>query len=459
MPVYRHTRKKKKPKPLVVFAAILNLDVRFSWSVSRFICFRQFHSSLFSNLNPIHIIFSTYQDEEGNTVLHCTEDHQFDDPLVIRELIQNKADPNILNNAGETPLHAACVYLPLKFVRELKGADPNVANNKGYMPIHVACKYYNPAVIEWLIKEAGTCLDISTDTVAKASPLELAIRHELYEEDGDNPLPFLLDLGMDPSKGGLSANGGTVLHALLADDTLIHEELTGFLETLLARQPLLIYARDNQQVTLLHLVAKGWPKDLMSKLVETYNADLMANDVRGWTPLTWAIVHGNNDGVSMLLDLYKKNELEVDVPDNNGWTTLHWAVFHSKSDCIRLLLEHGAKANIVNNKQRLALHMAGYPFSEADAKKSRFHYGDWDVSRVMKNSICLAYDPSFELDVHWVDELLMQTHNVSALDEDGNLPFFLSASGKNVTLTFSTLRASAEKGLFDAIGRCKSSSV
>ncbi len=61
----------------------------------------------------------------------------------VRALVQKGADPNILNEHGNTPLHLAVKKGYLGLVSELlkNGADPNLADKDGQTPSYLADKY------------------------------------------------------------------------------------------------------------------------------------------------------------------------------------------------------------------------------------------------------------------------------------------------------------------------------
>lgn len=60
---------------------------------------------------------------------------------VVKLLLENKADPNLFNSNGETPLHIAVKLADPKLFVELlleKGAYPNVVNQEGLTPLDCA---------------------------------------------------------------------------------------------------------------------------------------------------------------------------------------------------------------------------------------------------------------------------------------------------------------------------------
>lgn len=91
----------------------------------------------------------------GSTALHrVAAYHDYDEnPLIISELIQNGANPNIKDKDGNTPLH---VYIPLMNIDIIEtilseGADPNIQNNNGETPLHFAAKYGLVDIVKMLL--------------------------------------------------------------------------------------------------------------------------------------------------------------------------------------------------------------------------------------------------------------------------------------------------------------------
>ena len=74
---------------------------------------------------------------------------------MVTELLTNGADPNISDNEGWTPLHAAVLMDQTQTVTELltKGANPDTPNSDGKTPLYIA-KQKNNTVMVTLIEAA-----------------------------------------------------------------------------------------------------------------------------------------------------------------------------------------------------------------------------------------------------------------------------------------------------------------
>ena len=75
------------------------------------------------------------QDKDGNTPLHLSVHQKTDhnSPLPCKWLCENGADPNIMNNDGQTPLHIACFNRFSTCLKQLLkcGAHYKIKDNNG----------------------------------------------------------------------------------------------------------------------------------------------------------------------------------------------------------------------------------------------------------------------------------------------------------------------------------------
>lgn len=74
----------------------------------------------------------------------------------------------------------------------------------------------------------------------------------------------------------------------------------------------------------------------------------------GWSPLHWAVSHGKEKAVSLLLG----EGADVNAKDENFWTPLHEAVSNNDLKMAFLLLEKGAGVNVEDKNLWTPLHEA-----------------------------------------------------------------------------------------------------
>lgn len=350
-------------------------------------------------------------------------------------LIAHGADPDHQNEQGQTALQYACSDGFLDTAKALRGADPNLTNENDEAPLHLACLGGHLPVIRWLVENAGANPTLPT----KCPPLKAAFIGQLLPR-------ALLELGLNPWQPG--EDGNSVVHAAITEDRCTEQFRSKFVNELLEYDPALVYARDRDQNTPLHL-AKS--EEMVRVLVETHGADLMDANRFGHTPLISAVLSFQNDDTTIasgLVSLMHERGLDVDVVDGKGWTALHYAVLHRMPNIVHILLEFGANPNKLNPLGRSALHMIGYPVMPGGRKLSR--YGDGDISRILNTQNF----PSNNADRHEANliplkRLIARGGDCALADQDSNLPFFLAAATSHVAEAYLMVRAAASQGLFD----------
>lgn len=132
------------------------------------------------------------RNNEGNTPLNVAI-KQGNDALV-RQLVQQGADPNIRDNEGNTPLNVAikrggnfsAVMLLLQ-----GGADPNIRDNEGNTPLNVAVKrYYGYDTVVKLLLQHGADPNIRDNE--GNTPLAVATRRNRTDIRNQNNILTLL---------------------------------------------------------------------------------------------------------------------------------------------------------------------------------------------------------------------------------------------------------------------------
>lgn len=90
-------------------------------------------------------------DQEENTPLHFATHNAHHD--MVKSLIKNGADPNILNLENESCIFDACVSGNYKIVEDLikLNVKINHQNIYGSTPLHMAVEYHNPDIVKLLL--------------------------------------------------------------------------------------------------------------------------------------------------------------------------------------------------------------------------------------------------------------------------------------------------------------------
>ncbi len=102
----------------------------------------------------------------GETALHCAARlglARRGDGAVVIALLDGRADPDIRDSAGRTPLHWAARFADTWIVRLLlaRRADPAVADNVGVTPLDIACDPWGP-VLGALLSRPGAAADFDS---------------------------------------------------------------------------------------------------------------------------------------------------------------------------------------------------------------------------------------------------------------------------------------------------------
>uniref|UniRef100_A0ABD2XAD5 Uncharacterized protein n=1 Tax=Trichogramma kaykai TaxID=54128 RepID=A0ABD2XAD5_9HYME len=224
------------------------------------------------------------------------------------------------DNSNNAPLHIAAshghVYL-VDFLLE-KGADPTLVNDKGETPLHLIC---------W-----KKCEDDPRYERGLPWPWNL-----------DSVIESMLRRGADPTLA--NAQGSTPLHIICkgyGDDRQLAEMLFELCDQ--RYRPFPVDARDGNGETALHLATNRLGNNkLVDFLLRRGAAQNAVND-KGETPLHIICRRGDVQMLRLFFDVNQQIDkvVQIDVKDTLARTPLQWAVANFKLDMIDLLLDRGA---------------------------------------------------------------------------------------------------------------------
>ena len=255
-----------------------------------------------SRLLSIGVSPNCRKKENGKTPLHYAV--QFGYTNVIKLLLVARADPNISDRWGLTPLNWASesseVELNEHIVKVLldEGGDPNNADKRGTTPLHTAARVGGNRKIVQLLLGAG------------ADP-------NRKDDDGKVPLHFAVQFGY------------TSVIKLLLDaraDPNISDRW--------GRTPL-NWASDSSKVE--------FNEDIVKVLLDA-GGDPNNADKRRATPLHAAARVGNRKNVQLLLGA----GADPNRKDDDGKVPLHYVAKPGQKNMITLLLNAGAYVNIAD---------------------------------------------------------------------------------------------------------------
>ncbi|KAK8060972.1 hypothetical protein PG996_010902 [Apiospora saccharicola] len=274
----------------------------------------------------------------------------------LRALVDAGANIHLQDEHYATPLHDAAGRGHATIVVYLLecGADPVAFNRKGYSPLHLAIDARSEAVVRILLRHH---VDANLKTGGEGNlkgrtPLSLAAATGSTEV-----FRALMEHGADPQL--LGDQGESPLHLAAASG------FTEILQFLLETKATDIELRDTSRDATPLLLAARWRRRDAVRLLAGHGASLDVRDNTGWTPLHWAVHHGDKLLVRYLVgDLAGVDLLEA-RDDGYGLTVLMMAAVNGDTDMVALLLNSGASTAAKDDEGRTALHHAARNGREA----------------------------------------------------------------------------------------------
>uniref|UniRef100_A0A670YID4 VPS9 domain-containing protein n=1 Tax=Pseudonaja textilis TaxID=8673 RepID=A0A670YID4_PSETE len=302
------------------------------------------------------------QDNNGNTALHLACIYGHEDcvkALVYYDVHSCKLD--IGNEKGDTPLHIAARWGYQGIIEVLlqNGANPGILNRMKETPVQCAL---NSTVL---------FNQLESSSVSNMGTPELC--HPLCQCSKCSPVQkkfFRL-----PSNGlGVNVTNQTGLMSLHVAALHGHVDLVA----LLLKHGANIEAKDVNQAGPLHFACQNGHFQVVKYLIEC-RAKQNRRDIYGNTPLMYACLNGYQEIAAILL----QHGASVNLPNNQGNTPLHKAVIGNYDAVVQLLLQNGALVHLRNNRQCTSLDYAEpvngmvganppvYPFSSTLFKEFR----------------------------------------------------------------------------------------
>ncbi|KAM6483084.1 ankyrin repeat-containing domain protein [Trichoderma sp. SZMC 28011] len=292
-------------------------------------------------------------DIKGNTALHHRAKEVSPSLPAIESLVNAKANINVKNKAGITPLMEAVKNNSLDLVSYLltKGADPNNAERSHESAFYYACCHGNAEMVK-LLHQAGARTDSDFLGFAETA-LHVACGSESDDQDLLEVVRYLVeDVKVNVNQRcGTQKENETALHSVcLRDSPNVLKLLTDK-----DKCKIDLEVSDRMGRRPIHLAASRQP-DCFQHLLDL-GCDIHATDKTGRNALHWAAQGGSIDTVRRILD---RPGVDIDKRDLDGWTALCWAargpmselIQTSTLDCtsqaqvVKLLLGEGADRSI-----------------------------------------------------------------------------------------------------------------
>ncbi|ETE62186.1 Ankyrin repeat domain-containing protein 27, partial [Ophiophagus hannah] len=319
-------------------------------------------------------------NEKGDTPLHIAARWGYQG--IIEVLLQNGANPGILNRMKETPLQCALnstivSLMELNYLTFEKGQHASQVIQR----IDTISQVSSTSSLSFIIPVTTVTPEETKSNYKEVDKLLRAVA------DGDlEMVRYLLEWGDDdledpkeasnmgtpelchplcqcsrcsplqkkffrlPSNGlGVNVTNQTGLMSLHIAALHGHVDLVA----LLLKHGANIEAKDVNQAGPLHFACQNGHFQVVKYLIEC-SAKQNKRDIYGNTPLMYACVNGYQEIAAILL----QHGASVNLPNNQGNTPLHKAVIGNYDAVVQLLLQNGALVHLRNNRQCTPLDYA-----------------------------------------------------------------------------------------------------
>lgn len=322
------------------------------------------------------------RDEQfGYTALMVAAKRWKDSRLIVEFLIENNADPLIVDDCRDSALRFAVQsanFTSAKFLLEA-GIDINSTNEDGQTSLMHACDFsLEPLKMTKFLIAHGA--DFRLVDRQGRTALFYALQHRGLEAAG-----FLLELGADIN---LKNKAGQNFLMLVLDNFNQEEHLYDITSFLL-KKGINVADVDHSGRSALTRAPKGGANTV--KLLLDAGADVNGKDCSGQTPLMSACKAPSSRDILLVLKLFIERGARIEDVDNEGKSALAHAIANSSmenaailllieaganieekdlrgeaplmkacqgsrpTDKLKLLIEHGARVDDVDNEGRSAL--------------------------------------------------------------------------------------------------------
>lgn len=289
------------------------------------------------------------------------------DEEVVKELLEQNFKMDLQDQAGNTPLHMACINGNLKIlasVAEKSRNSINLANKKGDSPLHLACLTGLASEGIDLLLKSGAQINKQKEDNLGNTPFILAcgmgnlqVAMHLAQRGADIPFKnkkglnalyyavtgdhapiaaFLLEKGVKEIDASLavacSAGNGSLVDLLLqygADPrTVALEKCAPEIQAKLSNSPLHAACKEGKIEEVRALIRKALTVDIPNQ--------------EGNTPLHLACMKGNAE----MIQLVAEKSRNIDSLNKAGCTPLHIVCTTGLMEGIQLLVQRGANVNL-----------------------------------------------------------------------------------------------------------------
>jgi ankyrin repeat domain-containing protein 50 len=240
----------------------------------------------------------------------------------VKTLLDQGADPNVLNDKGESPLVLSAIhYFNVTQILLKNGADPNLADKHGFTPLKKALLSGHLNIIQLLLE--------------KGARLDFEIGHDLVLFSRPGIVRLLLDNGWPLDSR--DADGNSLIHLINEIDLLNLILSKGFNPQVLNNAGESVLFSENLEKVKFFLAL---------------NKNIARINKMQQSPLHRAAESGRMDLLSFWIEEEKE---KINLEDQNQQTPLYLAVKQKHLDLVEYLLNKGADPNHLTKEQDSSL--------------------------------------------------------------------------------------------------------
>lgn len=313
-----------------------------------------------------------YEKRSKGSVLHIASAKGLTELVIL--LLKNKADANVQDANGCTPLHFTCDIAVIQALLAFK-ADIDAVDFLDRSPLYRACSENHERVIHFLIKNNAS---VNQKTITGFTPL-----HSACQSGRIQIVKMLLENGAN-------------INSSKPDTVPLHEAC---------------------KVGNVNVI----------KILIASEASVNHPSKDGSTPLHEACSNCHIETVKLLLD----NKANVNAENEIGWTALFFSCFHGFCEIVMLLLSRGANTNIID-KNKVSPLLVACKENHTDVvhvllrSKANVNHCDKDKC----SSILIACKAG---NVDLVSVLLRYSADISLADNDMISPLHAACMNNNNT--------------------------